>query len=287
MNKKNLELGQTIGKIGDDLVSLPEGTEMAGGPLDQALIKGHDGYTPDPAMYMAIFDKAAARVTNPERQATYLLEALNGARRRPGLWNTLETEGMLLAAKKAIQAIGGGGSRKTRLEGLSYYHGGLLYRMVGEYLKAGAEQICAGAALAQAGRFQEANTSIIAAKVELLNWAIQRGVDRGELSALHEACSLQNTWGLNPSKHYVLGHFLLRSPIGDPYFQQMGPVLGAPADHDSSLFAGIRAWRAGEADVAHEFFLKALREHRDASGSNAMDLFYTSIFGLMLVAQDR
>ena len=110
--------------------------------LTRPLLYGVGGVTKDPARYAAICSivvRMAYVPANHERIATFLVETANGLRRVGGVWDALQVTDTLETARTSILGLPEG-PRRSRLEGLHAYHGGIVYRELGEFDKAALAQ---------------------------------------------------------------------------------------------------------------------------------------------------
>lgn len=123
------------------LTHYPHGTDLRGNPLEQPLL--YSGDADGPARYMRVFAIAAEEASIDERRVAFLLESWNGARRRPGKWDTrivLHLQDHILSLLTAMAE----GERKNRLAELCWYHTGLTAHLLGDFDRAADAQDTAG-----------------------------------------------------------------------------------------------------------------------------------------------
>ena len=220
--------------------NFPTGTELSRNELEAPLLRGEgqeDGRRPD--AYGKIWEAAADLTDDSERKASFLLEAVNGFRRQAGLYNTHEVNELL---KKAMTIIGSltGNDRYSRLLSLGNYHGGLVYRMAGEY------KLAAGCQLSSAAMEPDANkraVSLFVVQVEQLNHAFVKGVDINhrldELIRLRPVLSekFDSSWVAGSASHIVTAQWL------------------AGEEMDVALLGHMLTWINFWSDVALEIFI--------------------------------
>lgn len=119
------------------LINAPPNTNIAESDLARKII-----YTDnDPERWALICTEALrkmsySRNTGNERYATLKIEEINGMRRCPK-WNATLMKQLLINAEAAINCLlDVDDERKILLQGLHFYHGGLIYHALGDFAKA-------------------------------------------------------------------------------------------------------------------------------------------------------
>lgn len=196
--------------------------DLTGNPLEKPLL--YSGDSAGPERYMRVFTKAEIRADsagNAERQISFMLEALNGARRRPGKWPVGKVEHLLDYIPRILPAVSPA-DRKARLTELYWYHTGLVFHLLGKFDRAaeaqhkaadfararGNEQsaiICdaQGAYESACGAIARNNTDEIATALNVLRLQSSR------LDELDDSTETNSRWKYgNGPVHRMVMHFL-------------------------------------------------------------------------------
>lgn len=147
----------------------PEGSETFDGPYVQLIVYGI-GSPKDPARYAEICRLARGMTESVERQATCMLEEVNGLRRVRGEWDMPTVLVLLDEVRPLIDQVTG--ERQRRLREVHAYHAGLVHREAGRFEEAAKAQ---DEAASLAPDPATAAISRFCAAVELAHHALQVG----------------------------------------------------------------------------------------------------------------